>query len=251
MLRPDTIKIQQDLAMYCRSGKEQDILGVTEGRLPHYRRLVLNVVHATIAQAYPITRKVLPEKEWDYIFNNFFVEHDAQTPILWKLPFEFYTYVKNSNYDEELKKSWLSELLWFEWLEIEVHMMPDEDHGTYRESGDIMNDTMVLNRDSRLIKLQYPFHLQAVELAEEKPGSYYVFIYREQDSGTVRFTKLSVLHAWLFDTMLHNPGITAVQMLPEIAKAFKIQDIETLKKQINNFLKEMLEAGALLGFRKK
>jgi hypothetical protein len=249
MLKPDTIKIQQDLAMYCRSGKEQDIAGVTEGRLPHYRRLVLDVVYGTIAQAYPITRKVLSEKEWDYIFNNFFIEHDAQTPILWRLPYEFYLYVKALDYAGELGKPWLNELLWFEWLEIEVHMMPDEDHGEYSESGDIEHDTLVLNKDSRLIKLQYPFHIRAVELAENEPGNYYVFIYREHDTGTVRFTNLSVLHAWLFDTMLHNPGITLKEIFPEMLTTFKLENIDTAKKKTLNFLREMIESGAILGFR--
>jgi len=92
---------------------------------------------------------------------------------------------------------------------------------------------MVPNKDSRLIKLQYPFHLQAVGLAEKNPGSYYVFIYRKKDSGTVRFTKLSLLQAYLFDTMLNNPGIAAVQMLHEMAKILKQQDIGTLKKTGN------------------
>ncbi len=251
MLRPDTIKIQKDMAMYCRSGKMQDIPGITEGRLPHYRRLVLNVVHGTITQAYPITRKVLSEKEWDYIFNNFFIEHDAQTPILWKLPYKFYLYVKDNNYDDEFNKPWLSELLWFEWLEIEVYMMPDENHGNYSESGDILNDLPVLNKDSRLIKLKYPIHLYPVEEVEKNKRDYYIFIYREQDSGTVRFVNLSVLYAFLFDNMLQDTTVPVVRLLPELAKALNLQEPETMKMQIEKFLKNMLNAGAILGFRKK
>lgn len=248
MLRPETIQIQQDLAMYCRSGEDAGISGVTEGRLPHYRRLVLNVVRGAIDQAYPITKKVLTENEWNFMFDSFFVEHNSQTPILWKLPFEFYTYVKNAGYDEALNKPWLSELLWFEWLEIEVYMMPDQEHGIFKNTGDIMKDGLVLNRDSRLVKLEYPFHLQPVLEIEKHKGSYYIFIYREIDTGTVRFVNLSALHAWILDVLQQNGPLSTKSFLPELANVFNITDISTLKPQVQKFLEEMHMSGAILGF---
>ena len=250
MLRPETIKIQDDLAMYCRSGDDVDIPGVTEGRLPHYRRLVYNVVSGTIAQAYPITRKVLTDDEWKYLFNSFFVEHDAQTPILWKLPYEFYLYAREHAYDEQFKKPWLAELLWFEWLEIEVHMMTDEDHPPYYEKGDVLIDHILVNRDSRLIQLEYPVHLYPVEEAEPKKGKYYVFIYREMDSGTVRFVNLSVLHAWMLNKLLNTPNEAVIDLMPELASLVNIKDDKNFKPQIKKFLNEMLNTGAILGFSK-
>ena len=84
---------------------------------------------------------------------------------------------------------------------------------------------------------------------EEKKGNYFIFIYREQESGTVHFTNLSVLHAWLLDTLFSNPGMPVEQLFPLIMETFKLEDLESLKKKINSFLKEMLEAGVILGFR--
>ncbi len=248
MLKQDTIKIQDDLAMYCRTGKPADIPNVTEGRLPHYRRLVLNVVKGTIDQAFPITRKVMLAEEWKYMFDSFFVEHDAQTPILWKLPLEFYTYVKDKGFDKSYNKPWLSELLWFEWLEIEVHMMPDQEHGKYHNTGDLLNDPLVMNRDSRLIQLEYPYHLYPVNEAEKHKGKYYIFIYRETDTGTVRFVNLSVLHAWIFDVLEQNGPLSAKEFIPELIKTFNISDTANLESQLKKFLKEMLLSGAILGF---
>jgi len=251
MLKPDTIKIQENLAMYCRTGNDQDIPGVTEGRLPHYRRLVNNVVHGTIDQAFPITRKVLSEEEWNYLIDSFFIEHDAQTPILWKLPYEFYQYIREQDHAGALNKAWLDELLWFEWLEIEVHMMPDHKHGSYKHKGDLLTDPLVINKDGKLIKLQYPVHLYPIHEVEAKRGDFFLFIYREQESGSVRFTKLSVLHAWLLDTLFSNPGMTVEQLFPLMIETFRLEDMDRLKNNIYSFLIEMKEAGVILGFRIK
>jgi len=249
MLRPETKEIQEQLAMYCRSGKETPIPGVTKGRLPHYRRLVYNVVHGTIAQAYPITRKVLTDEEWNYLFDSFFVEHDAQTPILWKLPYEFYSYAKEHSYDQKFDKLWLLELLWFEWLEIEVHMMQDAEHPEYSDSEDVMDDHLVVNRDSRLIQLEYPVHMHAVEVAEQKKGSHYVYIYRDVETGTVRFINLSVLHAWLLDHLMNNMTESATDLLPEMKSVFNLQGVADIDLQIEKFLLEMLDKGVILGSR--
>jgi hypothetical protein len=250
MLRPETIKIQEDLAMYCRSGKETAIPGVTEGRLHHYRRLVSNVVSGTIAQAYPITRKVLSEEEWNYMFDSFFIEHDAQTPILWKLPYEFYLYASEKSYDEHFNKPWLIELLWFEWLEIEVHMMADENHESVQKKGDIMTDQIIINRDSRLIQLEYPVHLYPVHEAAHKKGNYYVFIYREIKGGTVRFLNLSVLHAWLIDRLINAARAPVVGLMPEISNMLGLKEETNIHLQLKKFLEEMLEKDVILGFSK-
>jgi len=250
MLRPETTKIQNDLAMYCRSGKEADIPGITEGRLPHYRRLVLNVVHGSIVQAYPITRKVLSEDEWKYLFNSFFVEHDSQTPILWKLPYEFYLYAKENEYYKQFNKPWLTELLWIEWLEIEVHMMPDSSHPPYMKSGDVLSDHIIINRDSKLIQLEYPVHLHSVEEAAKRKAIYYVFAYRKTDSGKVRFLNLSVLHAWLMDRLMNDQRLTVNKLMPELMSLLKQKGEQEIKKQIKIFLEDMLNAGLILGFSK-
>ncbi len=250
MLRPETIMIQENLAGYCRTGKEDDIPGLTPGRLPHYKRLVNNVVFGTIGQAFPIARKVLNDNEWTYLLHNFFVEHDAQTPILWKLPYEFFRYVADQDYASELKKPWLNDLLWFEWLEIEVHMMPDHVHGKYAEKGDPITDPVVMNMDSKLIRLQYPVHLYPVKEVESKAGDYYLSVYREMESGTVRFLNLSPLYVRLLDLLMQDETRAAATHLPRLSQEYKLADAEALKRQINNFVEQMLKSGLVLGFRK-
>ncbi len=62
-LQKPTAKAQNQLGEYCRTGVNQNIPGVIENRLHHYRRLVFNVVKNTMHQAYPLMLQVLGEKE--------------------------------------------------------------------------------------------------------------------------------------------------------------------------------------------
>lgn len=250
MLRPETIRIQRDLAGYVRTGKEGNIPGVTKGRLTHYKRLVNNVVFGTISQAYPIARKVMSRNEWNYMLHNFFVEHDAQTPILWKLPYEFYLYAKEQDYAAELNKPWLSELLWFEWLEIEVHMMPDQEHPDYNTVGDPVADPLVINNESRLINLQYPVHLYPVKEVESKKGNYFLAVFREKESGTVKFINLSSLHVRLLDLLSQKQAGVIKDLLPQLAREFNQTNNKTLESQIGLFIKEMMISGLILGYAK-
>lgn len=250
MLKHETIRIQEDLIQYCRNGKDPGIPGITEGRLPYYRRLILNVVHGTINQAYPITRKGLSEKEWGYMLDRFFNEHDSRSPVLWRLPQEFYHFVSDSGLSEELKMPWLEELLWFEWLEIEVHMMPDHDHGTLVPHGRLFTDPLVINRESRLIRLEYPLHLYPVKEAEKMKGRFYVFIYREPESGTVKFINLSVLHAGLLEILLRDVPVSIHAALKILRSSLELPERAVLEDGIEPFLKEMISARAILGFRR-
>lgn len=251
MLKPETITIQKELASFVRTGKGGDIPGLTPGRLPHYKRLVNNVVFGTISQAFPIAQKVLSAEEWKYMLHNFFIEHDAQTPILWQLPNEFYTYVKKQDYAAELKKPWLNELLWFEWLEIEVHMMPDNKHPECSDEGDVLTDPLVVNMDSRLISLQYPVHLYPVKEVESRKGNYFLAVFREQENGSVRFINLSPLHAGLLDLLIQADSRSTVEnLIPQLLQAFTIPDENELADQLVRFINEMRRSGLILGFRK-
>lgn len=252
MLKPETIRIQQNMAAYVRTGKGKPIPGLTPGRLTHYKRLVNNIVFGTISQAYPIARKVLSTDEWNYMLHNFFVEHDAQTPILWRLPYEFYLYAKDYDYASELNKPWLSELLWLEWLEIEIHMMPDQEHPDYVDTGDPVSDPLVVNRESRLIQLQYPVHLYPVREVESKKGNYFLAVFREQLNGTVKFINLSPLHARLIDMLVQadQPYPTAA-FLKQLSLEFQLKDENELRRHASHFITEMMKSGLVLGFAKK
>ena len=125
LLKTETYQHQSKLAQYCRNGKPVAIPGTIETRLPHYRRLVFNVVKDSLEAAYPIAHSFINEKDWREMAYRFFSEHNCQTPQVWKLPFEFYEFATAGDFANKYNIPFLNDLLYFEWLEIEVYMMED------------------------------------------------------------------------------------------------------------------------------
>lgn len=247
MLKPDTIKTQQKLAEYVRSGEAVSLSGAPPGRLKHYRRLVFNVVNNTLLQAYPIASGLLSEEEWEELVNSFFKNNDCQTPQVWKLPFEFYEYIRDHEFAEKFGKEYLSDLLLFEWIEIEVHAMPDIESGYFQEEGNVLFNKIVLNPEHRIISLEYPIHILPAREAMNKKGQYFLLIFREPETGNVRFINLSPVYTSLLSRiMLEKAPVN--KYLEQMSRQFGIDDKKLFETKIRSFLEELQEQKMILGF---
>ncbi|MCF8303709.1 MAG: putative DNA-binding domain-containing protein [Bacteroidales bacterium] len=247
-LKPETVRIQHNFATYCRSGISKSIPGTRQNRIHHYRRLVFNVVKSTMKQAFPITHHLLGTKEWDELIHNFFEEHDCQAPQIWKLPYELLEYAEEISLAEKLNRPYLNDLLLFEWTEIEVHTMPDEEKPEFCPTGQMLEDPLVMNPEYRLIRLDYPVHIYSASEVTAKKGNYFVLVFRDLESGKVNFMNLSVLHAYLFE----KAAIDEKNLLESIEEAAEIFHINNWKQLLKNSLKlfhEFKRQKALLGFK--
>lgn len=198
---PKTFQYQVDLANYCKTGDHISIPGINEKNIKHYRRLVFNNVYDSISSAYPITKKLLGKKKWKKVVNRFFSSQKVQSPQIWYMPKEFKDYViKNEN---ELlgKYAFLDDLLQFEWLEIEVFMMPDETVEYLLET-----NLYYLNPEIKLIGTKYPVHLKkAKNITEEDKGNYFISLHRNRETGAVEFTNLSIPFVDILENLIEKP----------------------------------------------
>lgn len=246
-LSEETISAQHALADYCRTGKQPVIPGARPERLHHYRRLVKNVLNNTLVQAFPITFKLLKPEQWENLIHDFFTIHNAQTPQVWKLPLEFYTFLKENNYAQKLGRPYLNDLLYFEWIEIEVHTMPDENIPTYKEAGDFFHERVLFTPEFRIIQLEYPVHLMAAEKSADKKGNFFLLVFRHKDSGNVNFLNLSILFVYLIEH-IHYEKKSLQTIFPDLQKLFGITNAEEAKHNIQQFLKMLQKQGFMLGF---
>jgi len=245
LLKVETKNIQEQLADYCRTGIEKPIAGTRSDRLPHYRRLVYNVIKNTMESAFPITEEWLAEEEWETLVYDFFAQHQSQTPAVWKLPKEFVEFVTESNYAETLHKPALNDLLWFEWLEIEVHTMPDTTEPIATSSAFTSNAILTINPYFRIQQAAYPIHLMHANDAAKHHGQWFILLYREIDSGQVKFIRLSILHAVLLEKL--NEHAQSIQsLLPVITSLFGITDLQTTFDQLTTFCQDMIKQGVLI-----
>lgn len=249
-LHKETIRNMEQLGEYCRTGIEQDVSGLAPGRVHHYRRLISNVVYDTLHRAFPITVAALGDETWNELVEEFFSTGLPQTPQVWKLPLEFYRYHAERESGDRRSLPFLDDLLYFEWMEIEIHTMPDRPNPPFQSEGDLMKDRLAFNPEYELVGLEYPVHTHPVKKAAQIKGDYFVLIYRLPGSGQVQFLDLSVLHVYII-TRLQEELLPLNKIKHEIARVAGIESMRYLNEALRTFLGDLLERKMILGFIKK
>jgi hypothetical protein len=249
-LRKETIEIQEQFGAYCRTGIEQELPGITPGRIHHYRRLISNVVHDTLRTAFPISVAALGDETWLLLVEDFFSSGVPQTPQVWKLPLEFYQYHASSESGKSMSLPFLDDLLYFEWMEIEIHTMPDRPYPHFVNEGDLLKDTLAINPEYEIVRLEYPVHTHPVREARELKGEYFSLLYRMPESGHVQFLNLSALNVYII-TRLQEEKVPLNEIKNEIARVAGIESGRYLDDALKKFVGDLLERKMILGFKEK
>jgi hypothetical protein len=249
-LLKDTIEIQEQLGEYCRTGEELVLPGITPGRIHHYHRLISNVVQDTLRTAFPITVAALEVGQWDELVQDFFTEGIPQTPQVWKLPLEFYEYHAGQETGKKMDLPFLDDLLYFEWMEIEIHTMPDRSYPEFLNEGDLFLDRLVFNPEYEIVRLEYPIHIHPVSEALHMKGDHFALLYRLPESGHVQFLGLSALNVYII-TRLQEEKVALNEIKHEFARVAGIESGRYLDDALEKFLGDLLERKMILGFKKE
>lgn len=279
-LRKETIEIQERFGAYCRTGEEVDLPGITPGRIHHYRRLVNSVVRDTLGSAFPISITSLGEELWDQLVQEFFSSGIPKVPQIWRLPLEFYHYHGEVGTGERIGKPYLDDLLWFEWMEIEVQNMPDRPFPEYVSEGSllgsqlsnlplsgsplsgsplpgpslskghILKERLAFNPEYEIITLEYPVHMHPAEKTPGLKGEYHVLIFRSPETGYVQFMNLSALNVHII-SRLEEGDVPVEAIKGEIARASGIESGRYLDEALTKFIRDLMEMRLILGFKKR
>ncbi len=246
-LLPETKTIQSAMAMYCRTGDEITLPGVTPNRIQNYRRLVFSVIEENIEAAFPIAFKYIDAEKWTVMLNDFFRNHKCQSYQVWQIAGEFYEYALAENFAEKFQLPFLNDLLKFEWEEMVIYNMEDISPKPYQIIGDTLNDLLIVNPEHKLLQLKYPIHLYNPVTAKEKMGNYFILLYREYETGRVQFIDISVWFALVIE-QLHAGNLTLKTLLNEAPQLFGDIDIEELTKTTLAFITDLRDKKFVLGY---
>ena len=246
-LREETKEIQERLGEYCRTGKEPELPGLTPGRVRHYHRLVQNVVNDTLETAFPITLAALDQEAWEELVSDFFIHGLPQTPQVWKMPYEFYHYHSEQETGKRTGREYLDDLLLFEWMEIEVHTMPDREFPKFKEKGNLFLDRLAFNPEYEIVQLQYPIHTHPVHEAKDLKGDYFALLFRLPESGNVQFLALSPLNTYMF-TRLAEAQVPLNEIKGEFARLAGIESGRYLDEALERFFQDLMDRKLILGY---
>lgn len=249
-LREKTYRQQCLLAQYIRSGDEKildELDAVNVRGIRYYRELIINIIYDGISNAYPITTDFFGKKKMMQLTHEFFTHVKCQTPQVWAMPREFMDYIQEHRIELYLKYPFLHDLLLFEWIEIEIFMMPDKHLPYVSEKGNILTDRLVLNPEIQILVLHYPVHLlHPKNIKKKHKGEYLLLVYRHPENKQVIFTELNYFAYQIIKSLNQNP--TSISELRDnfANSNFKIDD-----NNIVHFIESALENKIIIGFQRE
>lgn len=246
-LKEKTYRQQFLLAQYTRSGDEKiiDQLDAVNVRgIRYYRELIFNIIYDGICNAYPITTDFLGEKKMMELTHQFFSHFKCKTPQVWAMPGEFIEYIREYQIELCLKYPFLYDLLLFEWIEIELFMMPDKTLPNVSEKGDILTDKLVLNPETKALFFYYPVHLlHPKNIKKKHKGEYFLLAYRHPESKQVIFTELNHLAYQIIRSLNEKPT-----SFSEIRKQLLASDFQ-VDENLIHFIEMAFENKIIIGFQ--
>ena len=242
-----TFHSQRSLAKYCRNGEQPPRKGVHKSNIEQYRKLVYNVVDDMLQSTFPITFNFLSELQWDQLVDDFFSHHACESPQVWNMPKEFYQYHQKKQQVIFIQHPFLPELIWFEWLEMELFMMEDKPV-PYSEAGSIHSHALVLNPEHYFQYFQYPVHRKRPsEISDADQGHYFLVLHREPESGNIRFTEVAAPVLRMLELLAQKP-LTAAAALAEVGVEFGLSLNEEMRADAFEFFQQALDKRLILGY---
>jgi uncharacterized protein len=202
-----------------------------------------------LQSAFPITHEFLGEEKWKELVNDFFSYHPCQSPHVWYMPKEFYQYHATSPNTIIKSIPFLIELLWFEWLEVELFMMEDK-VVPFSRQGNLLTDALVLNPEHHFQHFRYPVHIKKpAEIIPKDIGHYYLVLHRDPGSGSISFTEVAPPILRMLE-LLANELLTANEIFEKVAFEFNFPKNEEMKQYAFQFFQKAMTDQLILGFNK-
>ena len=246
-------KVQSSLARYCLDKDyktPRDVSFSNKDALPHYRRLIHNIFEDCLERAFPIAFNFLKGSRWNQMIKDFLAKHHCQSPQIMRTPYEFYLFVKEQ-FDKDESYRFLIELFYFEWLEIELHIMPDMPPSEFKLSQYDKQKEIEINPEHKLLLLEYPFHRLPPVQAQKKQGEYHLLLFRCPDTGEVNFLQVNPIFSCIIDNLSKRLLSTQelIDLLVELLEG-QIENPEVFAQTIEDFIIDLHDKKVIRGFIK-
>lgn len=187
-------------------------------RVALYRDLLYRNVEGTMANAFPVLRRLLDDTAWHALVGEYFAEHRARTPLFPRMPLEFLRFLESRG-PRAGEPPFVHELAHWEWLEAEVLFDPRElDLAGLDPEPDFLHRAVVLNPLLRTRAYRFPVHRLRPEFQPAEPAAAPVClaICRRRDDG-VSFMEMNAVSARLLDLVTLAPQRPAAEHYGVIA----------------------------------
>jgi len=192
-------EMQVEIKKYFLGESKEDLLSAeTYSKLSIYKSLSFNTISSLLQNLYPLTLKVLRAREdwsedkWRYIVLEYFENYPSKSAVLNQAAKDFSLYWSNQG------EEFLAELAYYEWLQLEIRIMPESTNKTQKQFS--------VTGCKRIANFSYPISLIAAQLrAGHEPDlstkTESLLIYRDRDHKVQSF-QLSALTAYVANRLI-------------------------------------------------
>lgn len=174
-------------------------------QLPIYLKHVRRKISRNLEQAFPLTHHLLSHEQWDEMVDHFLADEPCSSPFFWQVPKFFVQFAKSKGYANRFNIPHLEDLLDFEWLEIEMFMMPNQ------------------SDETRIVTYSYP-------VFEKKPiekGVYHLYAFRHPKTKEVHFVRITPFYRRVIELLKE---CSEEEALIKAAKEFNVDTEKALIK---------------------
>ncbi len=211
---------QQEFSAYIRDPQNNPRpKDVKRKRMETYRDLIFNNIDSFLSSNFPVLRKLLDDKQWFDLSQDFFVKHPCTTPYFSEIPEEFLDYLQNERQNEN-DFPFLLELAHYEWVEMALSISQEEQKANSEKFiSNVAEEKISLS--ALAWPLVYQFPVQQIspsfipETVPEQPS--YLLVYRAVDDE-VNFIQITPITYRLLQILQDNRTMRCLDCLSAIAK---------------------------------
>ena len=240
--RVDFKSRQQEFAAYIRDPENNPVpADVKEQRMAMYRALFFNNIEGFLSGNFPVLRKILDDKQWYALAQDFFAKHPCQSPYFSQIPEEFLDYLQNER-DSSEDFPFMLELAHYEWVEMALSIAKEDVVASNQYPENLLNRNIALSPLAWPLAYQYPVHkIAPAFLPLEAPKQpTFLIVYRNSEDE-VNFIEITPITYRLLEIIQEHENPLAEDCLRQVARESNHPDPELIIAGGLQILKELAE----------
>ena len=218
-------------------------------RMAVYSELFFNNVVSFLGGHFPIARDILGNERWRELLRDYYRDHESHAPLFPDMPREFLHYLAEER-EADGDPPWLYELCHYEWVESGLMLAPDAEAVATDPDGDLLDNPPVLTQPAWLLAYSYAVNEISVTQQPDAPAAqplHYLILRNANDE--VKFNKLNIVSARLYELLQHDPELTGRAALEQIAAELQHDNPAAVVQSGANILEEWRNRGIVAGAR--
>lgn len=230
----DFQQTQLAFAAYIRDPKNNPAPSdVPADRMAAYHELFFNNIEGFLTSNFPVLRTLYRDDDWKKLAQDFFTNHQSQTPYFSKIGEEFLDFVENEREPRPEDPPFLLELAHYEWVELDLVLSDPPEKIATLDSSELLNAIPLLSPASYLLAYAYPVHQISVDFQPTEPSEtpHYLVAYQDSDHE-VLFLEVNAITARLLELIENNQQQKTGQAL-----------LATIAQELQQNSEEIINAG--------